>query len=63
MEENADVNVLMEEETPEGEGGDEVEQGANPAGGDAPPNKQKDANIPKEESNPKDVQAKVEVIP
>ena len=40
-----------------------MDQGANPAGGDAPPNKQKDENIPEEESNPKDVQAQVEVIP
>ena len=63
MEENADVNVLVEEETPEGEGGDEVDQGANPAGGDASPNNQKEANISKKDSNPKDIQAKVEVIP
>ena len=60
MEENADVNVEVEEETPEGEGEEEVEQGANPAGGDAAPDKQNEANKPKEASSSsvaKDVQA------
>ena len=66
MDENADVNVEVEEETPEGEEGEDVEQGANPAGGDTSNNKQNDASKPKEASSSsvsKDVQAKVEVIP
>ena len=65
MEENADVNVEVEEETPEGEGGDEVEQGANPADGDGAPDKQNEANKVKEDpsqSDHRDVQAQVEVI-